>query len=82
MAPKDGLEHPTTGEDTVKSFAEDDVAISNYDESEEFVNSRCRFGLRGLHFVALNLVTSDYDEPEELSPVDAGLYFTVFTSSP
>ena len=50
LAPKDGLEHPTTGEDTVESFAEDDVAISNYDESEEFVTSRCRFGLRGFHF--------------------------------
>ena len=29
MAPKDGLEQPTTGEDPV----EEDIAISNYDES-------------------------------------------------
>ena len=42
MAPKDGLEHPTTGEDTVESFAKDDVAISNYDESEEFVTVTAR----------------------------------------
>ena len=45
MAPKDGLEQPTTGEESVEEdidpFAEDDVAISNYDESEEFVTSRC-----------------------------------------
>ena len=89
MAPKDGLEQPTTGEEPVdEPFAEADevgqtpITVSNSDESEEFVTSRCRFGLRGFHFIALNLVTSNYDESEELSPVDAGLDFTVFTSSP
>ena len=48
MAPKDGLEQPTTGEEPVEEdvepFAEDvgrtPVAVSNSDESEEFVTSR------------------------------------------
>ena len=39
-------------EEDVEPFAEDDAAITNYDESEEFVISRCRFGLRRFHFVA------------------------------
>ena len=55
MAPKDGLEQPTTGgepvEEDAKPFAEVEeaidrtpVTVSNSDESEEFVISRCRFG--------------------------------------
>ena len=55
MAPKDGLEHPTTGEDTIESFAEDDVAISNYDESEEFVTGCCQT----LSFVACRLFSEE-----------------------
>ena len=49
MAPKDGLEQPTTGEEEpVEPFAEVEetvgrtpVTVSNSDESEEFVTSRC-----------------------------------------
>ena len=52
MAPKDGLEQPTTGEEPVEEdvepFAEVEeaidripVTVSNSDESEEFVTSRC-----------------------------------------
>ena len=47
MAPKDGLEQPTTGEEPVdEPFAEADevgrtpITVSNSDESEEFVTSR------------------------------------------
>ena len=50
MAPKDGLEQPTTRgkpvEEDEEPFAEDigrtPVTVSNSDESEEFVTSRCQ----------------------------------------
>ena len=63
MAPKDGLEQPTTGEEEPveedvepfdeKPFAEADevgrtpvsVTVSNSDESEEFVTSRCQLSI-------------------------------------